>query len=160
MTLTDTITSNDIEKMCEHLIRTAQGLSFSPVALATAVSLPETTDQEKVTLTRYLSGRHRYTDKEDLQLLALRLRTVYRSRKPSPRQTNTIAQLKERNHGSIREQDLPAIIAEDRLCPVLVRTSRCRFTAPAQDVAYLIDLIENAPGDYLRDVSFAQGGAA
>ena len=159
MTLTDTMTSNDIETLCECLIHTSQGLSFTPASLATARNLPEITSLEQRVLDRYLSGGHTYGDKLRLQNLALRIRTIYRSQTAGARK-GFIAQLKERNHGSIREQDLPAIIAEDRLCPVLVRTSRCRFTAPAQDVAYLIDLIENAPGDYLRDVSFAQGGAA
>jgi hypothetical protein len=40
-----------------------------------------------------------------------------------------------------------------RLQLVLVRCGGCRFTAPAQDVQRLIDIIEREGRDYVRDVS-------
>lgn len=40
-----------------------------------------------------------------------------------------------------------------RLKPLLVRCGGGRFTAPAQDVAHFIELIEATGRDYVRDVS-------
>jgi hypothetical protein len=54
--------------------------------------------------------------------------------------------------GFLKDSDLPALIALDRLCPVLVRCGGCRFTCAAQDVPHLIRCIE-AGKDYVRDVS-------
>lgn len=58
--------------------------------------------------------------------------------------------------GFLVEADMPALIALDRLCQVLVRCGGCRFTCAAQDVAHLIKCIE-VGGDYIRDVSFPVG---
>ena len=54
--------------------------------------------------------------------------------------------------GFLRNSDMPALIALDRLCPVLVRCGGCRLTCAAQDAAHLIRCIE-AGKDYVRDVS-------
>ena len=43
--------------------------------------------------------------------------------------------------------------AKHRLTPILVRCGGCRFTAPAQDVQHLIDIITRDGSDYVRDVS-------
>lgn len=58
-------------------------------------------------------------------------------------------------YGFITLDDLPDIIAHDRLCWLLVRcgAQHGRFSAPAQNVAQLITTIE-AAGDWVRDVSF------
>lgn len=53
------------------------------------------------------------------------------------------------------ETDLAAAVAEDRLQPLLVRyrgVTEGRFSAPAQDVADLISMLE-ATGRYVRDIS-------
>lgn len=57
--------------------------------------------------------------------------------------------------GFVTEADLPAIIAADRLCWLLVRCG-CqlgRFSCPAQNLAEMLKAVE-AVGDYVRDVSF------
>ena len=61
--------------------------------------------------------------------------------------------------GFLTEQDIPALIRIDRLCPVLVRCGSCRFQCAAQDVAHIIQGID-AIGDYVRDVSFPVGSDA
>lgn len=58
--------------------------------------------------------------------------------------------------GFLRDADMPALIALDRLCQVLVRCGGCRFTCAAQDVKHLIACLESG-GDYVRDVSFPVG---
>lgn len=66
----------------------------------------------------------------------------------------TIREMKKINYGFITsEADLDAVIAENRLEPVLVRCGGCRFTAPAQDVRHLTKAVA-AVGDYVRDLSF------
>lgn len=54
----------------------------------------------------------------------------------------------------LREPDVATIAADPqtRLTPLLVRCERCRFTAPAQDVAHIIASLKRA-GDAVRDVS-------
>ena len=58
----------------------------------------------------------------------------------------------------IRKGDLPEVVTLSRLEPLLVRCDGCRFTAPAQDVAHLIEIIERDGADYVRDVSFPASG--
>src|SRR5437764_14745167 len=58
--------------------------------------------------------------------------------------------------GFLKSTDMPALIALDRLCPVLVRCGGCRFTCAAQDLKHLIECIK-AGADYVRDVSFPTG---
>lgn len=58
--------------------------------------------------------------------------------------------------GFIDTDDLAALIALDRLCPVLVRCGGCRFTCAAQDVPHLMFCI-GAGKDYVRDISFPVG---
>lgn len=60
--------------------------------------------------------------------------------------------------GFLTEADVRTLAAapSGRLTPCLVRCGGCRFTAPAQDVAHLIGLVE-AGGDYVRDVSIPAG---
>ena len=55
--------------------------------------------------------------------------------------------------GFVTEDQIPAVIAADRLCLLLVRCGAKRFIAPAQDVAAMIQAVER-DGDYVRDVSF------
>ena len=68
-------------------------------------------------------------------------------------ETVSIANIKCARGGFITEADLPHIIKENRLQPLLVRCGGCRFTTPAQDVDHLIDIIDAAGTDYVRDVS-------
>jgi hypothetical protein len=58
-------------------------------------------------------------------------------------------------YGFITDADLPAIIAADPLCWLLVRcgAQHGRFSAPAQNIAQLVATIE-AAGDWVRDISF------
>jgi len=68
--------------------------------------------------------------------------------------TMTIQELKNRGFGFIRDHELKNIVQENEFEPMLVRCGSCRFTAPAQDVAHLISMIERDNQDYVRDVSF------
>ena len=65
----------------------------------------------------------------------------------------TISDLKKQRMGFITQEDIPSILAEDRLHPVLVRCGGGRFTCPVQDLEHFIDLITKG-GDYVRDVGF------
>jgi len=51
------------------------------------------------------------------------------------------------------EADERELLEENRLQQVLVRTSRARFLCPIQDLAYLRELINGDPENYIRDVS-------
>ena len=65
-----------------------------------------------------------------------------------------IAELYHRHgYGFLAAVDLPELIAVDRLQPCLVRCGAGRFTAPAQDVAHFVAIIEADGRDYVRDVS-------
>ncbi len=57
--------------------------------------------------------------------------------------------------GFLAGADLATLASDPthRLTLVLVRCGRCRFVAPAQDVQFLIDAIEKAGADYVRDAS-------
>ena len=66
----------------------------------------------------------------------------------------TIDNLKSKNHGFVTQADLPFIVAENRFEPLLVRCGACRFTAPAQNIAWLVNIIEDSGVDYVRDISF------
>mgnify|MGYP001606994283 CR=1 FL=1 len=57
-------------------------------------------------------------------------------------------------------EDLAALVHRARLTPVLVRyrgATEGRFTAPAQDVADLVAMLE-ATGRYARDLSTTEEG--
>ena len=70
----------------------------------------------------------------------------------------TIAEMKNRNYGFIvDEEQLDAVIAENRLENVLVRCGACRFVTPAQNVKHMMKMVE-AGGDYVRDLSFPVKG--
>ncbi len=56
----------------------------------------------------------------------------------------------------LRVNQMPELIALDRLCPVLVRCGGKRFTCAAQDCAEMIRAVELG-GDYVRDVSLPVG---
>jgi len=61
---------------------------------------------------------------------------------------------KIRLHGGfIAEEQVPAIIAYNRLELLLVRCGGGRFMCPAQDVKHFISIIEADGRDYVRDVS-------
>jgi len=55
------------------------------------------------------------------------------------------------DHGIESFEELAEIVKRDRLRPVLVRCSCCRFTAAAQDVKRIIDALTVA-GDHVRDM--------
>ena len=55
--------------------------------------------------------------------------------------------------GFMGKEDLTELVKLSRLEPVLVRCGSCRFTAPAQDIQHLIDIIARDKVDYVRDVS-------
>ena len=76
------------------------------------------------------------------------------SNKPPTAGQAAIKAARER-HGFLTPADVQAM-ADDvstRLEPCLVRCGGCRFTAPAQDVKHLIDIITAEGRDYVRDVS-------
>jgi hypothetical protein len=54
--------------------------------------------------------------------------------------------------GFLHQPDLIALIAQERLRPVLVRHQGCRFVAPADCATHIIEALE-AANDYCRDVS-------
>ena len=58
--------------------------------------------------------------------------------------------------GFIRDDDLDAVIKENRLQPLLIRCGCGRFICPAQDAKHFIDIIEKDNRDYIRDVSIHQ----
>lgn len=62
--------------------------------------------------------------------------------------------------GFLVEEDVRDLAADGqyRLQACLVRCGGCRFTAPAQDVAHLIAIIEADGRDYVRDVSLPAKG--
>jgi len=53
----------------------------------------------------------------------------------------------------ITDNDVPGIVQEHRLQPVLVRCGSGRFSCPVQDVTHFIEIIESDGRDYVRDVS-------
>lgn len=76
---------------------------------------------------------------------------------PSTVQTNGVAALAaaRTQHGFLTAEQVRAVAADPntRLHGLLVRCGGCRFTAPAQDIAHLIAIIEASGQDYVRDVS-------
>jgi hypothetical protein len=62
------------------------------------------------------------------------------------------------NMGFLGQKEVDALASDEqlRLQPCLVRCNRCRFTAPAQDVKWLIECVEKN-GDWCRDVSIPAG---
>ena len=64
-----------------------------------------------------------------------------------------IAQLKARNGGFIRLDELPEIIRERPLHPCLIRCGMGRFSCPEQDVQHFVDIITRDGADYIRDIS-------
>lgn len=56
-------------------------------------------------------------------------------------------------HPFLTEETIKELEAIERLCPVLVRCERGRFTCGAQDAQHFIRCVELG-GDYVRDVSF------
>lgn len=64
--------------------------------------------------------------------------------------------LAARELGFLKAEDMPELIALDRLFPVLVRCDFCRFECAAQDCAHMIRAVRSI-GDYVRDVSAPVG---
>lgn len=60
------------------------------------------------------------------------------------------------DHGYLSEANVAILAREEefRLCPVLARFSCCRFTAPAQDIEFLVEtvLLRQQRYLYLRDL--------
>ena len=66
----------------------------------------------------------------------------------------------DKRGGFVTQDDLPAIVAANRLEPLLVRWSTGRAIVPAQGVADLIEILDNAGGIvYVRDVQFPASAA-
>ena len=62
--------------------------------------------------------------------------------------------------GFVTADDLPAIVAANRLEPMLIRWSTGRAIVPADGVADLIAILDNAGGIvYVRDVQFPASAA-
>lgn len=61
--------------------------------------------------------------------------------------------------GFLSETDVAALAGDpvSRLWPVLVRCGGCRFTAPAQDIKHLIEIVTREKSDYVRDVALVAG---
>lgn len=57
------------------------------------------------------------------------------------------------NGGFLSMEDLRVIAKEDRLKMILVRMGNSRFLAHAQDVKWLIEIVQRDGKDYIRDVS-------
>jgi hypothetical protein len=70
-----------------------------------------------------------------------------------------IARVNRERHGFLSKWDVAQLAASPvaRLWPLLVRCGGCRFTAPAQDVAHLIEIITRDGQDYVRDVALVAG---
>jgi hypothetical protein len=49
--------------------------------------------------------------------------------------------------------DLKVIAKEDRLKMILVRMGNSRFLAHAQDVKWLVEIVQREGKDYVRDIS-------
>ena len=64
----------------------------------------------------------------------------------------TIEKIKAEKNGFVMDDEIDQIVHENRLHPCLVRCGGGRFTAPAQDVAHFIAIIERDGHDYVRDV--------
>ena len=55
--------------------------------------------------------------------------------------------------GFLKQDQVRALVNENRLMPVLVRCGGGRFSCPAQDVEHFISCIGKSGMDYVRDVS-------
>jgi len=63
-----------------------------------------------------------------------------------------------RNDGFITNDDeLAAVIKENRLMPIIVRCGNGRFVCPAQDVKHFIKIINDSGMDHVRDISIKPG---
>lgn len=70
-----------------------------------------------------------------------------------------VARVHRERMGFLTTEDVAALAGHDRsrLWPVLVRCGGCRFTAPAQDIQHLIDILTREGSDYVRDVALVSG---
>lgn len=57
------------------------------------------------------------------------------------------------NGGFLTMNDLKVIAKEDRLKMILVRMGNSRFLAHAQDVKWLVEIVQRDGKDYVRDIS-------
>lgn len=57
------------------------------------------------------------------------------------------------NGGFLTMNDLRVIAKEDRLKMILVRMGNSRFLAHAQDVKWLVEIVQRDGKDYVRDIS-------
>jgi len=58
-----------------------------------------------------------------------------------------------RQGGFVLKEDLPDIIATDRLMLLLVRCGNGRFMTPADQLDHFMKIVETSKLDYVRDVS-------
>jgi len=64
----------------------------------------------------------------------------------------TIRQIRSSHNGFVSEQDISAIVAENRFEKLLVRCGGGRAIVQAQNLQWFIETIELG-GDYVRDVA-------
>lgn len=66
---------------------------------------------------------------------------------------DTVLKRAKANHGFLTLNDVRVIEKENRMMMLLVRCGNCRFLAPAQNIKWLIDIIERDGKEYVRDIS-------
>ena len=65
-----------------------------------------------------------------------------------------IRRILEENMGFIAsDDDLAAVVRENRMTKILVRCGSGRFVCPAQDAKHFVNIINNSDNDYVRDLS-------
>ena len=70
----------------------------------------------------------------------------------------TIEQVREEltdSGGFVKPHHLPAIIADNRLTPLLGRCQGCRLHCTAQDLDHILEMVRLSGIDSVRDVSMA-----
>ena len=72
---------------------------------------------------------------------------------PSPMDKFKQRKFKE-NDGFVTATDMPFILKEDPMCKLLVKHGMGRFICTAQDLAFMIECIEDHPKGYIRSVEF------
>ncbi len=71
------------------------------------------------------------------------------------KQKTEIERIKKENHVFIAsDDDLAAVVRENRLESLLIRCGDGRLVCPAQDVKNFVKMINNHETNYVRDISF------
>lgn len=66
---------------------------------------------------------------------------------------NQVLKRAKTQHGFLTMSDVRIIAKQDRLKMLLVRCGNSRFLAPAQNIKWLVDIIERDGKDHVRDIS-------